>query len=77
VSQNQAAAHSTFWLLYGQHGATMSFEKFCAEFFPGLTHKAIRNRISAGNLPRPINDVFDVRDVSDWWDACRLRAKAS
>jgi hypothetical protein len=54
----------------------MSFDRFCAEFFPNLSHKAIRNRISAGNLPRPIHDVFDVRDVAEWWDKCRQSAKA-
>jgi len=69
-----ASEHSTFWLLYGQHGATMTFKQFRAEFFPGLTDKAVRNRISAGTLPRPINDVFDVRDVANWWDAQRKKA---
>lgn len=66
--------HSTFWLLYGQYGATISFARFRAEFFPKLTEKAVRNRISAGTCPRPVNDVFDVRDVADWWDAQRKRA---
>lgn len=69
-----ASEHSTFWLLYGQHGATMTFEQFCVEFFPNITRKAVRNRISAGNLPRPINGVFDVRDIANWWDAQRANA---
>lgn len=67
----KAGDHSTFWLLYGQYGATIDFETFCREFFPTMTRSTVKNRISMGKLPRPINGIFDVRDIADWWDECR------
>lgn len=65
------AEHSTFWLLYGQYGATMTVEKFREEFFPKMTMKTLQNWIARGDAPRPINGVLDVRDVASWWDSQR------
>ena len=63
--------HSTFWLLYGQYGATMTVEKFRQEFMPNLTMKTLQNWIARGDAPRPVNGVLDVRDVAAWWDQLR------
>lgn len=63
-----AAEKSTFWLLYGQYGAVMSLDEFRREFLPKLSLKAVQNRVARGDVPRPRNDVLDVRDVADWWD---------
>ena len=73
-----AAEKSTFWLLYGQYGAVMSLDEFRREFLPGLTLKAVQNRVARGDAPRPLNGVLDVRDVADWWDTQRTtRAPAT
>lgn len=66
--------HSTFWLLYGKHGPTMTLDAFCREYFPDSTLKTVRNHISRGDAPRPINGVLDVRDVAAWWDGKRAAA---
>jgi hypothetical protein len=63
--------HSTFWLLYGKYGPTLTLEQFWRDFFPKLTLKAVRNRAAKGNIPKPIEGVLDVRDVADWWDKQR------
>jgi hypothetical protein len=70
-----AAEHSTFWLLYGQYGPTMSIEKFREEFMPKLTMKTLQNWIARGDAPRPVNGILDVRDVAEWWDnqRCGIR----
>lgn len=62
-----APEHSTFWLLYGQYGATMTFETFCREFFPQIKEEAIRGRMRG--LQPVIGRLYDVRDVADWWDS--------
>jgi hypothetical protein len=62
---------STFWILLGSHGATMTLEDIRNAFFPELTLKTMRNKASAGLLPRRAGDVFDTRDVADWWDDWR------
>lgn len=66
-----AKPFSTFWLLYGQHGATMTMEALRLQFFPSLSHKTMINKAAAGHLPKRTGDVFDVRDVADWWDQQR------
>lgn len=66
-----AAEHSTFWLLYGQYGPTMTVEKFREEFLPKMTMKTVQNWIARGDAPRPINGILDVRDVASWWDSQR------
>lgn len=63
-----AAEHSTFWLLYGHYGPTMSVEQFRTEFMPKLTMKTLQNWIARGDAPRPVHGVMDVRDVANWWD---------
>lgn len=69
-----AAEFSTFWILYGQHGATMTVEQVRDAFFPGLAMKTMANKATAGLLPKRSGDVFDTRDVADWWDAKRKAA---
>lgn len=66
-----AAEKSTFWLLYGHYGPRMTLEQFRNEYLPNLTLKAVQNRVSRGDAPRPINGVLDIRDVADWWDSQR------
>lgn len=66
-----AADLSTFWILFGQHGATMTTEQLRDAFFPGLSMKTMANKASAGLLPKRAGDVFDTRDVADWWDTQR------
>lgn len=63
---------STFWLLFGRHGATMTLDQLRAEFFPNATIKTMRNKLASRQLPTRTFDVFDTRDVADWWDAHRL-----
>ena len=62
---------STFWILFGRHGATMTIEQLRTEFFPGSTLKTMANKASAGLLPPKTGQVFDTRDVADWWDVQR------
>lgn len=62
---------STFWILFGRHGATMTLEQLRASFFPSATLKTVRNKLSARQLPRRTGEVFDTRDVADWWDQLR------
>lgn len=68
---------STFWLLYGRYGMTMTLENLRDEFFPGLLLKSVKNRQSAGLLPRRAGDVYDVRDVAEWWDEQRNDRRVS
>lgn len=70
------AAHdlSTFWLLYGRHGVAMTIEELRDEFFPGSTLKTMANRHSARLLPQRTGEVYDTRDVADWWDEQRRAA---
>lgn len=67
---------NTFWLLFGQYGATMTLEQLQAAFFPATKAKTMANKHSAGLLPARTGDVYDTRDVAEWWDSQR-RAKAS
>lgn len=64
----------TFWPLFGVSGPTMSMEQIRKEFFPSITLKTLANKASAGQLPKRIGDVFDTRDVADWWDGQRSAA---
>lgn len=66
--------HSTFWLLYGKHGPTMTLNAFHQEYFPGVILKTVQNHIANGDVPRPINGIYDVRDVAAWWDGKRKAA---
>lgn len=67
---------STFWILFGQHGPTMTLEQLRTQFFPTATVKTMRNKAAAGLLPARTGEVFDTRDVADWWDAQRARGAA-
>lgn len=69
-----AADLSTFWILYGKHGATMTLVDLREEFFPSATIKTMRNKLCARILPDRIGEVFDTRDVADWWDRQRRAA---
>lgn len=68
--------HSTFWLLYGKHGPTMTVEQFWREFYPNATLKTVRNHMARGDAPRGVNGVLDIRDVAAWWDEQRSRHAA-
>lgn len=67
---------STFWMLFGRYGATMTLDQVRQDFFPSTTMKTMRNKLSARQLPTRVGDVFDTRDVADWWDALRKRSAA-
>lgn len=66
----------TFWLLFGQFGSTMTIEQLRDAYFPGQKLKTMANKHSAGLLPVRTCEVYDTRDVADWWDAQR-QARAS
>lgn len=68
------AEHSTFWLLYGKHGPTMTLDAFRREYFANVTARTMQNYVSRGDVPRPINGILDVRDVAAWWDGKRKAA---
>ncbi len=61
----------TFWMLFGSYGPTMTMEQIRQAYFPGVTIKTLQNKAAAGQLPRRTADVFDTRDVADWWDGMR------
>ncbi|PBJ83741.1 hypothetical protein CMZ84_04430 [Lysobacteraceae bacterium NML93-0399] len=65
--------YSTFWILFGQFGATMTIEQLRDAFFPKATIKTMANKHSAGLLPERAGDVYDTRDVATWWDSQRQR----
>lgn len=67
---------ATFWILFGKHGPTITLDQLQAEFFPSTTKKTMRNKLAAGLLPRRTGEVFDTRDVADWWDGQRKRNAA-
>ena len=69
-----ARAQSTFWILLGHYGPTMSIEQIRDEFFPSVMLKTMRNKACAGQLPPRTGEVYDTRDVADWWDALRRSA---
>lgn len=62
---------STFWMLFGRHGATMTLDQVRQDFFPSTTMKTMRNKLAARQLPVRTAEVFDTRDVADWWDGLR------
>jgi hypothetical protein len=64
---------STFWLLFGRHGMTMTLEDLRDEFYPSLAIRTMQNKRGAGEFPAMTADVFDTRDVAAWWDAMRGR----
>lgn len=65
----------TFWLLFGQFGATMTLEQLRSAFFPSASAKTMANKHSARSLPERTGDVYDTRDVAKWWDQLRLRTR--
>jgi hypothetical protein len=65
---------STFWILYGKYGPTMTIEQLRDAFFPHTVMKTMANKHSAGVLPPRAGDVYDTRDVAHWWDEQRKRA---
>lgn len=66
-----ATDYSTFWLLFGKYGATMTLEQLRDTFFPSSSMKTMANKHSARVLPERTGDVYDVRDVATWWDKQR------
>lgn len=64
--------YSTFWLLFGQYGATMTLEQLRDAYFPGAATKTMANKHSQGLLPPRTGDVYDTRDVATWWDQMRV-----
>lgn len=62
---------STFWILFGKYGPTMTMVQLRDCFFPSSTLKTLANKGSAGLLPTKTGQVFDTRDVADWWDGQR------
>ena len=69
-----ASDYSTFWLLFGKYGATMTIEDLRDTYFPSATLKTMANKHSARLLPPRTGDVYDVRDVAEWWDTQRKAA---
>lgn len=63
-------------MLFGQYGATMTTAQLREAFFPQAKPKTMANKHTAGLLPPRTGDVYDTRDVADWWDAQR-HARAS
>lgn len=74
MSRAQAGV-ATFWMLFGQYGPTMTIEQLRDAYFPQATLKTMANKHSARLLPRRTGQVYDTRDVADWWDEQR-RSKA-
>lgn len=72
-SSERRIVFDTFWLLFGQYGATMSLEQLRLAFFPSATDKTMANKHSARVLPERTGDVYDTRDVARWWDELRER----
>ncbi|XQA72108.1 hypothetical protein ACM9XA_11455 [Xanthomonas sacchari] len=66
--------YSTFWLLFGKYGPTMTVENLRDAFFPGAAMKTMANKHSARLLPARTGDVYDTRDVAVWWDERRSAA---
>lgn len=66
----------TFWLLYGQFRATMTIEQLRMTYFPAAKLKTMANKHTAGLLPPRVGDVYDTRDVANWWDVQR-KARAA
>jgi len=54
----------------------MTLEQLRNEFFPSATIKTMRNKLAARQLPTRTGEVFDTRDVADWWDGQRRRSAA-
>lgn len=52
----------------------MSMADIREEYFPTVTMKTMANKACAGRLPKRTGDVFDTRDVADWWDTQRVAA---
>ena len=46
----------------------MTLEQLRDAYFPDVTIKTMRNKLGDGLLPHRTGDVFDTRDVADWWD---------
>lgn len=66
----------TFWLLYGQFGATMTLDQLRATYFPMAKPKTMANKHTAGLLPPRTGEVYDTRDVANWWDGQRKATAA-
>lgn len=66
--------YSTFWLLFGKYGATMTVEQLRETYFPAAKMKTMANKHSAGLLPPRTGEVYDTRDVAAWWDVQRRKA---
>ncbi len=64
-----SARIATSKVLLIQYGPTMTLSEVKAAFMPNLTDKAVRNRVSRGDLPRMIDGVFDTQQIGDWWES--------
>ena len=72
-----ASEFSTFWLLFGRYGMAMSLEQLRDQFYPSRAIRTMRNRLSAGDFPAMVGEVFDTRAVADWWDEQAKRGRAA
>ncbi len=61
----------TFWMLFGQFVSTLTIEQLRDAYIPASSMKTMANKHSAGLLPPRTREVYDTRDVADWWDAQR------
>lgn len=52
-----------------QYGPTMSLAQVKAAFMPSLTDKAVRNRVSRGDLPPMRDGMFDTQQIGEWWES--------
>ncbi len=66
--------YATFWLLFGKYGATMTVEQLRDAFFPRSSMKTMANRHAMRLLPPRTGEVYDTRDVAEWWDRQRRNA---
>ncbi len=61
-----AVNYSTFWLLFGKYGATMTIKQLRDAFFSGSTMKTMANQHSVRVMPARTGDIYDTRDVAAW-----------
>lgn len=69
---------STAKVLLIEHGPTMTVAQVKGHFMPNLTDKAVRNRVSRGDLPPTRDGMFDTQQIGDWWDShCTATARVA
>jgi len=65
----------TFWMLYGMFGPAMTMEQIRNQYFPNLSMKTMQNKACSGLLPKRTGDVYDTRDVAEWWESLRAKSR--